>query len=162
MRDIEPAGGCQYHSLKSTRRWLSYLVTVRPTRNLSRHFSPAVFKAEIKLSGEYGGPKGRLSRLMPSSLTTHALVPHERSLLPHECSLIPQECSLLPHECSLVPHECSLTNVSRKLLKRVLRLRDIIIIIIIIIIITLQPYKNILIQQMRISERRKWLTVNIT
>ena len=36
------------------------------------------------------------------------------------------------------------------------------IIIIIIIIITLQPYKNILIQQMRISERRKWLTVNIT
>ena len=52
MRDIEPAGGCQYHSLKSTRRWLSYLVTVRPTRNLSRRFSPAVFKAEIKLSGE--------------------------------------------------------------------------------------------------------------
>ena len=51
MRDIEPAGGCQY-SLKSTRRWLSYLVTVRPTRNLSRRFSPAVFKAEIKLSGE--------------------------------------------------------------------------------------------------------------
>ena len=53
MRDIEPAGGCQYHSLKSTRRWLSlYLVTVCPTRNLSRRFSPAVFKAEIKLSGE--------------------------------------------------------------------------------------------------------------
>ena len=53
MRNIEPAGGCQYHSLKSTRRWLSYLVTVRPTRNLSRRFSPAaVFKAEIKLSGE--------------------------------------------------------------------------------------------------------------
>ena len=52
MRDIEPAGGCQYHSLKSTSRWLSYLVTVRPTRNLSRRFTPAVFKAEIKLSGE--------------------------------------------------------------------------------------------------------------
>ena len=52
MRDIEPAGGCQYHSLKSTRRWLSYLVAVRPTRNLSRHSSPAVFKAEIILSGE--------------------------------------------------------------------------------------------------------------
>ena len=53
MHDIEPAaGGCQYHSLKSTRRWLSYLVTVRPTRNLSRRFSPAMFKAEIKLSGE--------------------------------------------------------------------------------------------------------------
>ena len=52
MRDIEPAGGCQYHSLKSTRRWLSYLVTVRPTQNLSRRLSPAVFKAEIKQSGE--------------------------------------------------------------------------------------------------------------
>ena len=54
MRAVDPAGGCLYHSLESTRRWLP-LVTLRPTRKLSHplySFSPAVFKAEIKLSGE--------------------------------------------------------------------------------------------------------------
>ena len=56
MHAVEPAGGCQYHSLETTRRWATLaLVTVPPTRK-SRHplysFSPAVFKAEIKLSGE--------------------------------------------------------------------------------------------------------------
>ena len=54
MLHVEPAGGCQHHSLESTRKWLP-LVTVRHTRKLSHppySFSPAVFKAEIMLSGE--------------------------------------------------------------------------------------------------------------
>ena len=51
MRDIEP---CRWMPVPQfeVHQKMAYLVTVRPTRNLSRRFSPAVFKAEIKLSGE--------------------------------------------------------------------------------------------------------------
>ena len=57
MRAVDPAGGCLYHSLESSRRWLP-LVTVHAshTKILASHppysFSPAVFKAEIKPSGD--------------------------------------------------------------------------------------------------------------
>ena len=55
MRDVEPAGGCQYHSMEYTRRWLR--VPVRPTRKnqATRHIlfiQQCFYKAEIKLSGK--------------------------------------------------------------------------------------------------------------
>ena len=63
------------------------------------------YAAWIQTTVIYGGPKGRLSRLMPSSLT-------------NVLSSLTNVLSSLTNVLS------SLTNVSRKLLWRVLRLRD--------------------------------------
>ena len=85
----------------------------------------------------YGGPKGRLSRLMPSSLknvlssiATHAIVPQERSLVPRDTCHRPSRTFFRPSRrfsrpsrhmpSSLTNFLSSITNVLSSLAANIL------------------------------------------